>query len=284
MATKQITLQEIISRVEDIPTLPDTITRIIQLTDDANSTVQDIEREVLKDQSLTTKILRLANSAYYGYPRTISTISQATVLLGFQTVRSMALSATVSNILDKELEGYALESKALLRQSQACAMISRFLAKKLRFSKAENAYVAGLLRDIGKVILNYYITEQYQQVINEVETRGITFLEAEEMILGFNHAEVGAKIAEKWNLPEELVEAIAYHHTPDRAKVNEKMTAIVHVSDAMIMMMGMGLGIDGLAYRFSPHALELLKLDELDLQQYMAEASDFLVDEDSFHY
>lgn len=284
MATKQITLQEIISRVEDIPTLPDTITRIIQLTDDANSTVQDIEREVLKDQSLTTKILRLANSAYYGYPRTISTISQATVLLGFQTVRSMALSATVSNILDKELEGYALESKALLRQSQACAMISRFLAKKLRFSKAENAYVAGLLRDIGKVILNYYITEQYQQVINEVETRGITFLEAEETILGFNHAEVGAKIAEKWNLPEELVEAIAYHHTPDRAKVNEKMTAIVHVSDAMIMMMGMGLGIDGLAYRFSPHALELLKLDELDLQQYMAEASDFLVDEDSFHY
>ncbi len=284
MATKQITLQEIISRVEDIPTLPDTITRIIQLTDDANSTVQDIEREVLKDQSLTTKILRLANSAYYGYPRTISTISQATVLLGFQTVRSMALSATVSNILDKELEGYALESKALLRQSQACAMISRFLAKKLRFSKAENAYVAGLLRDIGKVILNYYITEQYQHVINEVETRGITFLEAEETILGFNHAEVGAKIAEKWNLPEELVEAIAYHHTPDRAKVNEKMTAIVHVSDAMIMMMGMGLGIDGLAYRFSPHALELLKLDELDLQQYMAEASDFLVDEDSFHY
>ncbi len=284
MATKQISLQEIISRVEDIPTLPYTITKIIQLTDDANSTVQDIEREVLRDQSLTTKILRLANSAYYGYPRTISTISQATVLLGFQTVRSMALSATVSNILDKELPGYALERKALLRQSQACAMISRFLAKKVRFSKAENAYVAGLLRDIGKVILNYYITDQYQQVIDKVETEGVTFLEAEEAILGFNHAEVGAKIAEKWNLPEELVEAIAYHHTPEKARINEKMTAIVHISDAVVMMMGIGLGIDGLAYSFSPFALNLLKIDEADLQQYMAEISDFLVDEDSFHY
>lgn len=282
MTTNQITLEEIISRVDDIPALPYTVSRIIQLTEDPDSTVQDIEREVLKDQSLTSKILRLANSAYYGYPRRISTISQATVLLGFQTIKSMTLNATVSNIMGGELSGYALEKDALMRQSQSCAMVARVLAKKVKYSKAENAYVAGLLRDIGKVILNHYMKEQYQQVLLKVAKDQVSFLEAEEAILGFNHAQVGARVAEKWNLPEELVEAIALHHTPEKASINEKMTAIIHLADAIVMMMGIELGIDGLAYSFSAHALEVLKIDEEEIQQILADTADFFVDEDSF--
>jgi len=282
MITKEITLKEIISRIEDVPALPHTVIKIIQLTEDINSTVHDIERAALADQSLTTKILRLANSAYYGYPRRISTISEATVLLGFQTVRSIAFNASVSNILDKELPGYALEKKALLRQSQSCAMLSRHIAKKVKFPKAENVFVAGLLRDIGKVILNYYLTEQYQEIIQSVNSGNVSFLEAEAAILGFNHAQVGAKIAEKWNLPQELVEAIAYHHSPEGATVNPQMTAIVHVADAIVMMMGIGLGIDGLNYQFSSRALELLNLKEDEVYQIIGEVTELFADEDAY--
>lgn len=282
MIVKGNTLQEIINRVEDVPALPHTIVRIIQLTEDVNSTVHDIEKTVLEDQSLTTRILRMANSAYYGYPRRISTISEATVLLGFQTVKSIAFNASLSNILDKELPGYALEKRALLRQSQSCAMLSRYIAKVVRFPKFENAYVAGLLRDIGKVILNYYLTEQYQEIIQRVNMRNETFLEAEAAVLGFNHAQVGAKIAEKWNLPKELVEAIEYHHSPEKATVNPQMTAIVHLADAIVMMMGIGLGIDGLSYQLSPYALELLNLNEDEVYQIVGEVTELFADEDAY--
>lgn len=281
MEANKISLEKMISLVEDIPTLPHVVTRIIQLTQDPNSTVTDIEREVLKDQSLTAKVLKLANSAFYSYPRRISTISQATVLLGFETIKSITLTASVGNMLSKELTGYALEEEILLKQSQICGMISRTIAKKIKYKKFENAYVAGLLRDIGKLVLNHYMTEQYEQVIKKVQEEKVTFLESEEAILGFNHAEVGAKIAEKWNLPYELVEAIAYHHTPENSHINKEITAIVHVADAIVMMMGIGLGLDGLAYTFSPAALTLLGLTEKDVEEIMSDSAEQLVDGDT---
>lgn len=278
----RVTLEEIIRKVRDLPALPNITNEIMRLTEDPDSTVQDIENVIMKDQSLTARVLRLANSAYYGYPRRISTISEASVLLGFQAIRSITLTASVGGLLMKEVPGYGLGKNELWIQSQSCAIISRYIARKVRFSKIDQAYVAGLLRDIGKVIVSYYLTEHFKQIIDKVKNESISFLEAEESVLGFHHGQVGAEIAKKWNLPDDLVEAIAYHHSPEKATINPMLTSIVHIADAIVMMFGIGLGVDGMIYNFSEEAIKVLGIDGPMLEQLMLDVSDLLLDEDSF--
>jgi len=278
----KLTLDYIVNKVEDIKVLPEIINKIIALTDDPDSTVHDIEKVILQDQVLTTKILRLANSAYYGYARKISTVSQATVLLGFQAIKGIALASTVRTYLTKELKGYSLEKNELWSQSQTCAIISRFIAKTIKYPNPEEAYIAGLLRDIGKTILNQHMEREYMEVLSKMEENNVSFLEAEKEVLGFGHAEVGEKVAEKWLLPKKLVEAIGYHHNPEMATINPLLVSIVHVADAITMMMGVGLGLDGLSYGLSPMALDNLELDELEFQNIISQVADLIKDEDSF--
>lgn len=278
----KVNLGELISRVDEIPVFSETITRIIKITEDPELKIKELEYEIMQDQGLTTKILRLANSAYYGVRRKINTVSEAAVLLGFQAIRSMALATTVGKVLAHELPGYALAQEELWRQSQVCAITARVVAKKVKFSKIDLAYTAGLLRDIGKVILDSYMSEQYDLVIGEVMKHNRAFTEVEVDLLGFNHAEVGARIASKWHLPDELVEAIEFHHTPEEAQINRKLTAIVHIADGLVMMMGYNLGVDGLSYEFSEEAMEELNISEEMLAEIMSDVADFISNEDTF--
>ncbi|MDF1617736.1 HDOD domain-containing protein [Petrocella sp. FN5] len=279
---KKLSLEELISRVDEIPVFSQTVNRIIQITEDPESSAKDLESEIMKDQGLTTKILRLANSSYYGVSRNIKSVSEATVLLGFQAIKSMVFASTVGKVMEKELPGYALEREALWRQSQMCAITARAIAKKVKFPKPDQAYTAGLLRDIGKVILDTYMNDQFEQIIKEVELHNKPFLEVETEVLGYNHSEVGARIAEKWNLPQDLIESIACHHNPEKAIVNPKMTAMIHIADGLMMMMGYNIGIDGLNYNFSDDAMTLLGIDESVLTEIMSEVADFIGDEGMF--
>lgn len=279
----KISLENIVRRVRDMPVLPERVKKIIILTEDPDSTIEDIENEILKDQSLTSKVLKLANSTYYGYPRKINTVSQATILLGFNTIKSITLASTISEFMNKELKGYALGKYELWEQSQTCAIASRYIAQKVKFPDIEQAYIGGLLRDIGKTILNCYVEREYVKIMRKVKNENITFIDAEEEVLGFNHAQIGEKVAEKWNFPDELVEAIGLHHTPEKAEVNPKLVSIVHVADAITMMMGINLGVDGLNYNFSKYAVEQLNIKEQDIQVIISDVSDLLLDEDSFN-
>lgn len=279
---QQIALNELVEKVDEIPVFPQSVMKIIRLIEDPNTGAKDVEREIMKDQGLTAKILKLANSAYYGLSRNIKTVADATVLLGFQAVKSMVLATSVGKVLDKELPGYVLGKEELWRQSQICAITSRVVAKRSRFPKADQAYTAGLLRDIGKVILDHYMSEQYEEIVKEVNRSEKSFVEVEQQVLGFDHGQVGARIAEKWHLPVELVEAIECHHTPELAKVNPKMTAMVHIADGIVMMMGLHLGIDGMSYCFSDDAMTLLNLDEQSIQEIMSEVADLIADDGIF--
>ncbi len=131
----KIVMEEMIQRVKDIPAFPHTVTKVMQLAETPDSTVADVENAIIQDQSLTATVLRFANSTHYGYSRTISTISQATVVLGFQAIKSIAMAVSVSQVMAKELPGYALEKEALWRQSQTCAIAARYIAKKSKISE-----------------------------------------------------------------------------------------------------------------------------------------------------
>lgn len=278
-----ITLDSIVRQVNEMPVLPERMNKIMEIVEDPDSTVEDLEREILKDQSLTSKVLKLANSTHYGYARKINTISKATILLGFQTIKSIALASTVNKFLVGELKGYALEKNELWNQSQTCAIISRYIAKNIGKVEPEQAYIAGLLRDIGKTILNHYVENEYEKIVEMVETENKSFLDAERELFGFDHAQVGGKVAEKWNFPKDLVEAIKYHHTPEVTEENPKLVSIVHIADAITMMMGVGLGVDGMVYNFSQFALDTLNMDINQVETIISEISDLLIDEDNFN-
>lgn len=279
----RVSLEEIVQAVQDLPSLPQVVLRVMELTEEPDSTAQDINQELSQDQGLTARVLKLANSAFYGFPRRISSVTDATVLLGFRTIRSIVMAASVNEILSQKMDGYALEYGELWKHSQCSAMAARLLAKRVKYPGIDVAYTAALLHDIGKVVLNSSLQEAYREVLDKVSHDNLSFLQAEESILGFNHAQVGARISEKWNLPPELVEAIEFHHEPDKAQVNPKLTAIVHVADAVCAAMGIGIGVDSMLYPISAKSMELLDLQPNDIDSIVSEMADVCADQQSFN-
>lgn len=277
-----LTLEELVARVEDLPALPAVVTQVMRLIEDPDSTAADLNAVISRDQALTAKVLRLANSAYYGFARRVGTVTEAVVLLGFNTIRNLVLAASVSNVLQREAPGYHLARGELWRHSLTSAMAARLLARKARFRAAEEAFVAGLLHDIGKLILSQYVGQAYQELLDRVAQSGLPFMEAERQVLGFDHAQAGGLVAEKWNLPEALVEAISCHHQPQLARRHPPLTALAHAGDALALMLGAGLGVDGLMYPLDWEAVAAVGLTENQIQEAMTELADSLTDEVSY--
>ncbi len=278
----RLSLDRLVAEVDQLPSLPQIVTRVMELTEDPDSTAFDIQEVLNQDQAMTAQVLRLANSVHYGYSRRIATVTDAIILIGFNAVRSIVLAASVSKILKRELKGYVMDEGELWKHSQCAAVFARLLAKKIKFRSIELAYTAGLLHDIGKLVLNNSMRDAYEQVVSIVHEEKRPFHKVETELFGFSHAAVGGKVAEKWKLPAELAEAIACHHDPREAQINGQLTALVHLADAATLQMGMGLGIDGLLYPISGEALELLQVTEQDLEQIKSEIVDLFIDGDIF--
>ncbi|MCF8020158.1 MAG: HDOD domain-containing protein [Vallitaleaceae bacterium] len=278
----KMTLEALIEKVDDIPAFPQTVINIMALLKEPRSAAVDIEREVMKDQGLTTKLLKMANSAFYSGRRQIKTVADATVLLGFDTVQTLVLASTVGKVMEKELKGYSYERNALWRQSQISAIMARTIAKKAKYANPDIAYTAGLLKDVGKVILDEYVHESYQEILTKISNEVMPYVAAEEEILGFNHGQVGARIVEKWNLASELVDAIEFHHKPFQSIDNIELVSIVHISDGLVMMMGIHEGIDTLGHEFFTDAVKILNLDEADLNQIMMDVEKIVSEEQIF--
>ncbi len=281
MFLAELSLNDIIKKVDELPALPHVTHRVLQMTNDPKTTIPQLANTIVKDQVLTAKVLRMANSAYYGYARRIYGINEALIILGFNTVRSLVLAASIYNLMDKELKGYFLPKGELWKHCMSCALIARLLAKKIGYELPDQAFIAGLLHDLGKIVLNTYMAKHFESVIEKVKKDKIPFMEAERQILGFDHAIVGARVVEKWNLPKDLVEAIANHHCPGRAKINPKLTSLVHVADAASMSMGIGLGGDGMLYPFDSSATAQLNLKENLVEETIAEIADSLIDSEA---
>jgi len=274
----ELSLNDIVQKVEELPALPHVTYRVLKLTSDPKTSIAELVDTITKDQVLTAKVLRMANSAYYGYARRIYSINEAVVILGFSTVRNLVLAASVYNVMDKEFQGYFLPKGDLWKHSMSTALTARLLAKKIGYELPDQAFVAGLLHDIGKIILNTYMKTMFDKVLDKVNKENIPFMKAEQEILGFDHAVVGSRVAEKWNIPSELVESIAKHHCPSQADINPVLTSIIHVADAASMSMGIGLGGDGMLYPFDSFVTDKLKLTKEIVEETISEIADSLID------
>lgn len=278
--TRGLIRQRIVSRVKDIPSLPQMVLQTLKKLDDPKSSAADVADRLSRDEGLVLRVLKLANSAYYGMPRRVASVTEAISYLGYRTVKSIVLAASVFQHMDRPLTGYALDRGDLWHHSLAVAASAHHIAGKISGRKTvdpEEAYIAGMLHDIGKIVLNDYIRFGYGLIVKIVEDQQRPFMEAEREVLGFDHAEVGAQLIEQWQLPQAFVSVARYHHEPeslpDEADPAERaLLDVVHVANVMTLMLGAGLGADGLQYPLSEAALERLSLGEPEL--LMAELVD----------
>jgi len=268
-------LDNLIRQVQDLPSLPIAVTRVMQITNDPKAGLSDVAHALASDQGLAARVLKLANSAYYGSSRRIGTVSEAVVILGMRTTRNLTLATSCQDMLEREVQGYFLPRGALWRHSLACAAAAQNLARRAHFRGTEEAFVAGLLHDIGKVVMSAYLKAEFAQVLTRVAKGRLTFSDAEREVLGFDDAEVGARLLERWNLPPALVTAVQYHHAPSQAPENP-LAALVHVADTICLTLGIGLGVDGMAYKLDPNALAMLHLTEDDFEQVASQTCDTL--------
>lgn len=265
MSSQPTILDEILSNIDRIPELPAVALQVNRLLDDPDTSAQDLARLIMMDPSLTTKVLRLCNSAEYGFVRKIATITEAVSILGYNELKRMILTIISHGFLDRPVEGYALEKGALWENALTCAIYARYIATKENFKNAELAFIAALLRDIGKIAMENYIRGRNLTLEETVKSQRCSYAEAEERIIGASHTEVGSQLAKQWNLPESLAKVISYHHTPSQIPPNTelddiKLVCMVHLADTFTMMTGKGIGTDGLMYPLDMGIFEYLRL------------------------
>lgn len=229
---RSITIDSILGRVDDLPELPQVASKILQLINDPETSAQDLAQIISTDQALTARVLRLCNSAYYGFSRKVTTVSEGVTILGFSAIKSLVLIATAYGTVSQSLIGYGLKPGELWSHSLATGEYARTIARQLDYESPEVAFTAGLLHDIGKIVLNAHALPEIYRANNLCMGQQIPVHEAEVQVLGFSHAEVGAKLAEKWNLPAILCEAIAGHHDAPAESVPH-LAVIVNLASHM---------------------------------------------------
>ncbi len=270
----KITIVQLLSKVKEMPPLPQSIVQILEITKDENFSTQKLAKVFERDPTLAVNILKLANMPYYGFTSKISTISHAIVCLGVETVKSIALTSSTQGMLNKEISAYCLEEGMLWHHSIASATCARIIAQRIKYADCEEAYIAGLLIDIGKIILSSFAVDEFELVSKRSKDSKVSFNKAEQEILGFGHPQIGARIIKQWNLPPALVEAVQYHHQPNDAETFTTLAYIVHLADAISGMLGIGLGSDGLMYTFEDRTLEVLGLKNEEIETIMSELAD----------
>jgi len=261
-------LKQLVSRIENVPTLPTVVARILAATQDSKTSAEDINRIILSDQALTAKLLKLVNSAYYGFPRRVGTVTEAVVILGFGTIRNMAVTASVFQEFGKKGSG-KFPRADFWRHCLGVGVISRVLARRMEMPNREDVFVAGLLHDLGKVVLDQHCHDEFLDALDMVESTQRTLYEAEQEVFGVTHAEVGRWLAEHWNMPEFLCAAIGLHHRPGEAPERFPVVALVHVADVLARYKGIGNAGDRVQLPVQTEALERLKFKKEYLDSVM---------------
>ena len=283
---KQERLLRIIEdELQDLPPLPAVIVRVMQTVNDPGTSASDLNRLISADQALASKVLRLVNSSYYGFPRKISTVTNAVVILGFNTVRNLTTSLGVFNAFDSQGQKTALNREQFWAHSLGTAVAASALARRKGIgSKAiEEVFIGGLMHDIGKLFLDQYFPDQYSIAMKLASAAKISIWESEKTALGVGHALVGKRIAEKWNLPTSLTSMITLHHQPAFAKEYFEMTATIQAADHVARKLGLGSSGDTLVPTLSPEVEKWLAFSpavweavETDTCRKFEESKDFL--------
>jgi putative nucleotidyltransferase with HDIG domain len=260
----------VIRKIDSLTPIPQVASKIMSIVEDPESSLSDLSNVITYDSAVTANLLKVANSAYFGKPGKFDSIHQVIVYLGMDHVVDLVLLASVAGNLKPEQTGYDLQKGDLWKYSVLSALIARELANNKGIGETHLIFTAALLKDIGKVILDQYVGEAIKEINAIVKERDLTFREAEKQVIGIDHAELGGLVAKSWNFSPKMVEIILNHHQPQNSSISEMESSIVYLADTICMMMGVGGGTDGLAYRFHKDVIKRFDFTERDLQELMA--------------
>jgi putative nucleotidyltransferase with HDIG domain len=218
------------------------------------------------DQAIAANVLKMSNSAYLSPRHRISTVRDAVIYLGQQNLLKVVQTAGVLRFFTKAGRGYAATANELWEHSVAVALMSQILARKILKREDETLYLAALLHDVGKVVMGEFVHDSFALIIDLVSRHTHSFLEAEEAVTGINHADLGGRIAVRWNYPEKIQKALTYHHQPDLAGEDDMTTWLVYLADQICLMAGFTGGMDGLAHRGVNEVMKKFDFYQKDLE------------------
>ncbi len=238
--------EDLVDSIVTLPTIPAIIVALNETIADPESSALNVSEIISRDPPTATKVLRLANSAYYGLRSEVSTINHAVTMLGFNIIRNLVLTATVFDLTTEKTLGGLFDVEKFWRHSLGVGVAAKIIAKEA-FPKAVNLsdefFLCGLLHDIGKIILGQYLQDKFKAALVFGRAQAIPLHVAEKSVIGCTHAEVGGVLAKRWNLSGGIISALGYHHNPTEAPEEEvRYAAVAHLADILARAKEIGIG------------------------------------------
>ena len=270
--------EQILSALRSTPALPTPAIRVVQLVQDPEVNIRELTEAVRYDPSLTAMVLRLANSSYFGAARSIGSVQEAVLRLGTKRLFRVFMASAMAPLAQLTVRGYDLEPGKLLEHAVGAALAADRLAASLPKRPPDHAFTAALLHDIGKIAMGSHVRIDAKPIMDLAFRESLPFDQAEREVLGIDHAEAGAVLLEFWNLPHHLVEAVRWHHEPDKARLDTTVADLVHAADSLCLLAGIGTGADGMQYRPAANVLSRLRLGTRLGEMVICEVADQLKD------
>ncbi|WP_027357935.1 HDOD domain-containing protein [Desulforegula conservatrix] len=264
-------VESLISEIKNLKPFPKIAQQLLERIEDPNSSSEDIAELILYDPAITANLLRVCNSAFFSLPRKIESVHEAVNILGMNHIVDLVMVKFGSENFKTSQEGYGLHEGELWRHAVSSALISKDLAARMKIEGAHSIFTASLLKDLGKVVLDRFAANAFEKIYNTAKNKGISFRDAEKAIIGIDHAEIAGLIAESWGFPPKLVKMIRNHHSPKDCEGPE--AAIIYMADCICMMMGIGVGADGLSYYFYEDIARDLGITPDVIQEIMVDFS-----------
>jgi HD-like signal output (HDOD) protein len=260
--------------IHQLESLPGVVIEALNQLSRPDVNLRRVSDVIGQDAVITARMMSIANSVYYRRGAAVHRLSDALVRLGISMVKEVLLTASVLSVMDRSLKGYQLDRGQLWRHSVATGIGAKLLAQYVNYPYREEAYIAGLMHDIGKLIFDQYLAGRYQEVIELASANEISFVEAESRVLGYDHAQVGGLVIAAWELPARFVETVTFHHAPSQAKDFRELAFIVHMANAFTLSLGLDVGGDGLMAMVDAEAITELRLDADAIERILADMAE----------
>ncbi len=267
-------MQDLLKEIKKLKPIPAIVHQIIEIIDKPNSSMQEVAEVIKYDPGATANLIKVCNSAYFGLKEPAESVEDAVSLLGVDQIVELVLMKTGSSVLTGKLDGYGFAEGAMWKYSVSSALIAKQIASRLSMDNKNSIFTASLLKDIGKTVLDKFVADSFEQINALVLNQNLSFIEAEKKVIGVDHAELGGMIAKIWKFSPKMINIIRNHHIQDKTICNDKEIAVVYFADCVCMMLGIGVGADGLAYRFHKEAMEELGINGSEMPEIIIEFSE----------